>query len=137
MSTREEQLSNIVDFAAWLEAHPEVPIPADLTGAGYVLIHARHSEDPRAAVAAVARALPGKVDKSTYSGLFQVEGRVCGITVKAIAERDLVCERVVTGTREVKKTIPDPMVTVPVIEVVETVEDVEWRCGPLLAAVEA
>lgn len=112
-------------------------MPNDLVpgSGGYLVIHTAQAEDPRETLAAIARALPGPVDKSTYSGLFQVEGKVCGITIKAIGDRDNVCTRVVTGTREVRKTIPDPMVVVPVIEVTETVEDVEWVCGPLLKAV--
>ncbi|HET6291734.1 MAG TPA: hypothetical protein VFG33_00115, partial [Kribbella sp.] len=55
------------------------------------------------------------------------------IEVHVGAYRDQVCERVVTGTREVTKTVPDPSVVVPDVEVTETVEDVEWICGPLLA----
>jgi hypothetical protein len=46
-----------------------------------------------------------------------------------------VCERVVTGTRLETKEVPDPeaLKAVPLVTVTETVEDVEWRCMPLLA----
>lgn len=46
-------------------------------------------------------------------------------------EREEVCTRVVTGTREVTKTVPAP--DAPTVEITETVEDVEWICTPLLA----
>lgn len=49
--------------------------------------------------------------------------------------RDKVCERIVTGTREVTEEVPDPeaLKAVPKVAVTKTVEDVEWRCMPLLA----
>jgi hypothetical protein len=131
MKTREEQIAGARDLIAWLEAHPEVPMPYQLSN-GYVLIMTHTVEDPKATLAAIARALPGKVDKDTYANQFEISGRVGGIEVKATAVRNDVCERVVTGTREVTKTVPDPAVVVPMVEVTETVEDVEWVCGPLL-----
>lgn len=136
--TRAEQIAGIYGLALWLEQNPDVPIPWDLTGnpSCHVNIHASHGEDQRDVVAAVARALPGKVDKSVWGPgdyYFGLTGKAPGgVGINVIATRAEVCERVVTGTREVKKTIPDPMVTVPTIEVTETVEDVEWVCGPLL-----
>lgn len=52
------------------------------------------------------------------------------------AHRDQVCEKVVTGTETVTRTVPDPtaLAAVPQIEVTETVERVEWICASLLAA---
>lgn len=44
--------------------------------------------------------------------------------------RDAVCERVVTGTREVVEEVPDP--DAPKVMVTRTEEIVEYRCGPLL-----
>ncbi len=51
------------------------------------------------------------------------------------AFRDDVCERIVTGTHQVTETGKDPeaLAAVPEIEVTKTVEDVEWRCGSILA----
>lgn len=137
---RAHQIAGIRELADWLESHPDIPIPYDLSGRSEysnVLIHASGSEDQSAVIAAVARALPGQVTKDVYDNdrMFDITGRLPGgIYVKAIAERVEVCERVVTGTREVTRTIPDPMVTIPTIEVTETVEDVEWRCGSILAS---
>lgn len=54
------------------------------------------------------------------------------MSVNIITDREAVCRRVVTGTREVTKTVPAP--GADTVEVTETVEDVEWVCDePLLA----
>jgi hypothetical protein len=59
-----------------------------------------------------------------------------GVDIDVTAQRDEVCERVVTGTKTVTKTVPDPeaLATVPTVEVTEEIEQVEWVCRPLLAA---
>lgn len=59
-----------------------------------------------------------------------------GVKVRVLAYRSEVCERVVTGTETVTKSVPDPdvLATVPTVEVTEIVETVEWVCKPLLAA---
>jgi hypothetical protein len=60
---------------------------------------------------------------------------VHGLKVKVTTYRDAVCERVVTGTREVTREVrdPDALAAVPTTTVTETVEDVEWVCAPLTA----
>jgi hypothetical protein len=57
------------------------------------------------------------------------------VTAHALAIRSRVCERVVTGVDVVTRKIPDPdaLAAVPLIEVTEEVERVEWRCEPILA----
>lgn len=59
-----------------------------------------------------------------------------GLAVQVYAKREQVCERVVTGTREVTEEVPDPdaLAAVPKVTVTKTVEDIEWKCSPLLAA---
>jgi heme-binding NEAT domain protein len=49
-------------------------------------------------------------------------------------DREEICERIVTGTREVTVEVPDPeqLAAVPTVSVTKTVEDVEWICRPLL-----
>lgn len=134
--TRAEQIAGIHQLAVWLEQNPDVPIPSNLAGhPNHVGIHVRNSEDQKAIVAAIARALPGQVEKSVFGAdneVFGLDGIAPGgIGISVYADRDAVCKRVVTGTREVTKTIPDP--TAPTIEVTETVEDIEWVCEPLLS----
>lgn len=139
--TRAEQIAGIYELALWLEQNPDVPIPWDLSGTSEhttIMIHADQGDlGEKAVMAAAARAIPGKVNKATYgpegSELYSITGTIPGgVRVHVVAHRDEVCQRVVTGIREVTKTVPDPMVAVPTIEVTETVEDVEWVCGPLL-----
>lgn len=138
--TRAEQLDAILELAVWLEANPDIPLPHNLTGDSeysYELIHARHGADQKAVLAACARALPGKVTKRVLTNdesLFNLAGQLPGgINIRVIADRDEVCERVVVGTREVTEKVPDPSVDVPLVEVTKTVEDVEWRCAPVLS----
>lgn len=71
-------------------------------------------------------------DIGDYAGVILRFGEV-GLYV--YAGRGEVCERIVTGTREVTKEVPDPkaLAEVPKVTVTETVEDVEWKCTPLLA----
>lgn len=56
------------------------------------------------------------------------------VNIWVYASRSEVCERVVKGTREVTKEVPDPeaLKAVPKVTVTETVEDVEWVCMPIL-----
>lgn len=52
------------------------------------------------------------------------------VEISMVSARDTVCERIVTGTREVTRVVPDP--SAPMVEVTESEEIVEWRCGSLL-----
>lgn len=112
-------------FADWLDAHPEVPLPNDgkssFSALGSFVLD---DDQARETLAAVARALPGKVDKD-YSGesYMRVHGVVDGIHVSYVCNREAVCERVVVGQRTVSKEVP---VAYEEREVTEDV--VEWRC---------
>ena len=95
----------------------------------------------KAEVAAFAR-LMGKADKhvtdsETYG--FKLTGSIHGLCLMIHAPREAVCERVVTGTHEVTREVPDAdaLAAVPTSTVTETVETVEWICSPLLASVSA
>jgi hypothetical protein len=87
--------------------------------------------------ARAALAAGGTVEKDydgdKWAGINASFGPVC---VQVYADRAKVCERVVVGTREVTKEVPDPdaLAAVPTVTVTETVEDVRWECTPLLAA---
>lgn len=52
-------------------------------------------------------------------------------------DRANLCERVVVGQRMVVEAVPDPelVAALPKVEASRVVEDVQWRCGPVLAAV--
>ena len=123
-----------------LEANPSIPLPYQGTGMA-MTFHFLMTADPRAEMAAAAVALPcdwRKVPREFDSGpaYLDLQGAIRGVQVTLTAFREDVCRRVVTGTREVTRTVKDPdaLAQVPEVEITETVEDVTWECGPLLAA---
>lgn len=129
---RVDYIDGLRQLADLLQENPDIPVPYDGSAASinWILLP---REDQKGILAAIARALPGKVEKRVRGDAFDLVGRLAGLHVKVIADRDEVCARVVTGTETVTKTIPDPDVKVPLVTVTETVETVEWVCGSLLA----
>lgn len=135
---RTEYIAGLHALAAWLTEHPEVPLPygagtSDLFDSEKVTFYLRTREQMRT----FARLFPGRLDKRTWErrdgdgGRMELHGHLAGLHLYASVERDEVCERIVTGTRQVTEEVPDP--AAPKITVTRTVEDVEWRCMPLLA----
>lgn len=57
----------------------------------------------------------------------------------AIAARNEVCEKVTVATREVTEEVPDPdlVAKVPTVTRTRTVEDIEWRCHPIMGGEDA
>jgi len=102
-----------------------------------------YRSDQRSRVAAFARALTRaghKITKKPFGTgdkLFGFEAKMgpLGFGLAVWGARDEVCERVVVGTETVTRQVPDPelLAAVPIVTVTETVEQVEWRCGSLLA----
>jgi hypothetical protein len=147
------------EVAAWLGIGPaEVPTKAQLEAAEYAAalrtladiveatpeVHRYNdfyawyggSRGDLAAVTRAALAAGATVAKDIDETSYNVELRIGPLKVSALASRRNVCERVVLGTDEVTRTVPDPAYVaepVPTIEVTETVERIEWRCTPLLA----
>jgi hypothetical protein len=135
-----EGLHQIADF---LSEHPEVPLPhlgayAEGSPLPALSIYV-YGDNPRATMATIARAMTDsgasvqkRVKDST--GSFQAWREFGGLVLVATASRGDVCERVVTGTREVTEEVPDPeaVAAVPKVTVTKVVEDVEWVCKPLL-----
>lgn len=76
-------------------------------------------------------------DTSSSGGDLILRGMCGGLPVDIWVTRDAVCERVVTGTREVVETVPVGEDTRPVETITRTEDVVEWVCSPLLAADEA
>jgi hypothetical protein len=76
------------------------------------------------------------ITKDASSDRFEVTINFGAVAVRVIAHRDQVCERVVTGIREVTEEVPDPeaLAAVPTVTQTRVVEDVDWVCRPLLAA---
>jgi hypothetical protein len=148
LAVQERRASFVAGLRAYadaLEANPEtLPLPYHGIDTEIVM-YFLDAADPRAEMAAAVRALPCNFTKSVMEsslnpgGTLRLSGKLHGLGVELVAYRNAVCERVVTGTREVTKTVKDPeaLAAVPEIEVTETVEDVEWRCGSILAPAPA
>jgi hypothetical protein len=136
-----EQTTALRALADLVEAHPE--LAADIEHAlGSALLamplHNPEVTDERERLALWARAArrhgAATVTKGAQDDTFELDISWPGLTIKVLAHRDQVCERVVTGTETVTKLVPDlDAPPRPMVEVTETVERVEWRCGPLLA----
>lgn len=127
-------------MAAFAEANPELADElAYALDAGNVLLSCSHVPDPAATMAAFATAAVragAKVTKSGNDSFFHTFLSWGPVGLKVYAEREQVCERVVTGSEVVKETVPDPerLAQVPLVEVEKVVETYEWKCAPLLAA---
>ena len=134
--TRAAYIAGMRALADALEQHPEVPLPIEGKTTPIMFgAWAFRTDDPRGLMTTIARALPCNWDKDPGDMYFKLNGRIAGLSVQIVADRDTVCERVVTGVETVTKEVPDPeaLAAVPTVQVTETVETVEWVCKPLLA----
>lgn len=127
-----DRLHQAADFIA---GQPELnPYAVDVRGTTVVIrdLSIQTADD----LARVSRAIGGRWDKRDRDELFALVREVAdGVHVELVAWREQVCTRVVTGTRqiEVEEADPEAVAALPKVTRVETVEDVEWRCEPLLA----
>ena len=140
---RIQYIAGLRELADRLDKHDDLPIPThgdinwllfSLGTKGDAVLAA---EKVRAAQ--VVRRLGGadKDARDSDDQLFRFTrylGGDRGLKLQVVVDRPAVCERVVTAVHEVTKKVPDP--SAPLVEITETVEDVEWRCLPLLADAE-
>ena len=141
VTARERYIDGLRVLAAALEASPDLPLPYDGSSRYSALHWSFYGKDSREQMALAARLLPCAWAKEfteadpdgEYPAFFRLLGQMGGLHVRLIAERDAVCRKVVTGTREVTEEIPDP--DAPKVRVTRVVEDVEWDCGSLLRPV--
>lgn len=106
--TREEKIAGLRALAAYLEAHPEVPVP--VLGRMYAFA----TKDK---LRAIARALRSAT-KTASGDYFALEKSFGPVILQVNFPRDQVCRRVVVGVDHVpEKTIP-----------AHIVERVEWFC---------
>lgn len=133
---RAEYVAGLRRIADALEADPSLPLPYE--GASGDMGRLSVFTSTREELQAWSRVMDGvkrkDVDNDAHYG-FRLLGAAAGVNLIVYADRQEVCRRVVTGTREVTRTVPDLSVQVPMVEVTETVEDVDWICEPLLAEV--
>ena len=135
-SQRAAYIKGLRALADTLEQHDELPLPA--RDGGRITWSFLGDSDAREQMAVAARAIPCNWRKDMWGQekhYFDLNGELHGLPITLGAYRDDVCERIVTGTHEETKTVKDPeaLAAVPEVRVTETVEDIEWRCGSLLA----
>ena len=136
--------ANARRVADLLETYPDLPAPTHvfvdrvIPEINWLIWDDEHSEQ-REVAQSVVKILPGTVTKTVTdsAGWMNFSGQVNGVKWEVTCARESVCVRRVVGTKEVTREVPDPSVEVPMIEVTETVEEVEWDCQPILADVEA
>lgn len=133
---------NLRVVADLIEAHPDLPHPYitayvvddQVEAKWYLHIDADIRGDLAAQKAAAVRlvtTLGGKWDKGERDDVYALDQVRGGVKLHIEVNRAAVCERVVTGTREV--TVPAKPASRAEPERVETVEDVKWICSSLLA----
>lgn len=136
---RAEQVATDMErIAAFVRANPEV---AENLGRQNFLVCLYREGDPRAAMAYYARRglrAGATIDKNVSDKYASVLLRFGSFALDVYAEREQVCERVVTGTREIEVEEQDPeaLAAVPTRTVTKVVEDVEWVCTPLLSGAD-
>lgn len=141
-------ITGLRELADLLEQTPDLPLPSSPSinpGGSTISWYLFGGVEPlalaeqKARAAEIVRTIPGSFDKYDTGDLFRFRGRIGGLPAEVIVDRPAVCERVVTGTREVTREVPDPvtLADVPTVTVTEVVEDVRWECRPLLAEANA
>lgn len=130
----QEQAAGLRALADMVEQNPEI---TEVLRYLHLATHIFAEDDPKAQLATFAKTTAryaAKVEKNFTTGFASVVANFGGVQVSVQADRDEVCERVVTGTETVTKAVPDPeaLAAVPTVEVTETVETYEWICRPLL-----
>lgn len=111
---RAEYVKGLRALADILDAHPELPLPYDGNSTALDWI---------------------EVAADDGAGQFYLTFQLHGLALRVITTRAQMCERVVTGRREVEIEELDPvaLAALPKIKRTEVVEDVEWQCRPVLA----
>lgn len=132
---RREYVAGLRQLAELLETHTDLEVP--YTGHhGAINVILSGDAEQREQIAAWTRAMRGTKTKdvSRDGSAFYLYGQVGGLKICIIADREEVCQRVVTGTREVTEEIPDPeaVAALPIKTVTRTEEIVEWVCSPVL-----
>lgn len=137
LTDRTQYIAGLRELADLLDKNDDLPVPSH-GEIQWLYFSARYDHDEQKTTAAtIVRRITGAFAKEITDELFRYKthlGGPEGLELEVIVHRDAVCERVVTGTEEITRRVPDPelMAKVPEVELTETVETVEWRCLPLL-----
>lgn len=128
-----EQAAGLRALADMIEANPELSAFASL--GNLYAFHVKRADD-QAALARAALRHGAKVDKDIWELQHNLILRWGPVGAMVLANRGDVCERVVVAVEMITEKVPDPvkLAEVPLVEVTNPVEQVEWVCRPLLAA---
>jgi hypothetical protein len=136
--SRDGYIKGLRALADILEANESLPLPYQGSMIA-MTFHYLGGEDARRDMATAVRVIPCSWTKRARQyddgpAYLDLTGELHGLKVELTAYRDDVCERVVVGTeeREVEEVV-QPAVTE---KVTRHVEKVEWRCGPIMSALD-
>lgn len=131
---RTSRISGMRKLCDVLDANPNILLPYEFKNG--TTIYILENEQSQEQMTVTRRAIGGKWDKEVYNDAFTLKGSIDGLAVKLYTNRGNVCQRIVTGSREVTEEVPDPelVAQVPLKRVTRTVEDVEWVCPESLLA---
>jgi hypothetical protein len=119
---REQTLADVRSVLDWLAVHPEIPLPYEFNGSNLGI----YAWNDKKEAQIMARAM-GTFEKTADENFLTLEKKFGSVVVKALFNRNQVCERVVVATEEVpEQIIPER------IEPAYTKEIVEYRCPSLL-----
>lgn len=135
---RAAYIEGLRQLADVLAEHDELPLPYE-GNSNAITFHFMFVPDPRAELAAAARALPVSLTKKIRDygedgSYLDLAGQLAGLKFELTAYRDDVCTRRVVGTedREVEEIVT------PAVKrtVTKPVEVVEWDCHPVMTAAD-
>lgn len=125
--THTEYAEGLRQVAAFVESHPEIPIP-EATISCY-----RMSDKKIAALVARVLSNGGRCDKVFEPAIIRLERIFGAVKLQYIGLRENVCEQVRVGTRLVPERYVPPQPATEGQVIPEHEEAVyEWRCAPLL-----
>lgn len=138
MTDRTDYITGLRALADLFEAHDDLPLPSQ--GQYEVIpfsIVFGGDDAARERMARAVREIGGNWQKHITEAPeydlahLRLRQQVHGLHLELVADRNAVCTRVVTGTRQVTEEVPDP--DAPMVTVTKQVDDIEWVCEPLLA----
>ena len=128
---RTKYISGLRRLADLLEEHEGLILPFDGDRSSPISIFTFSKKEMQDWAVAFPGKLSKEYGKDDFNGMgLRLNGLLDGLHVKIYGSREGVCERIVTGTREVTVEATPAREAHP--ERIEIVEVVEWVCGSLL-----
>jgi hypothetical protein len=131
---RQQKIDAMRRICDFLESHPEFKLPYEMNTGKTTAF-----PSGKADFAAHVRML-GSGNKEVDDSFFRFSRDFGGVVIELAESRDLICDRVVVGTKEIETEEADPVAVaaIPKVKVRKQVEIVEWRCPDnLLSAAQS